>query len=106
MINIIIIDDIKEFDKYILKKELNKVEVQISKSKMISMILIKWFIIIGGNVQIANINYFKDMSSLVLYYPTNFRKLLANTVIQYKLNNKSKSDLHPVDIIKGIKDVI
>ena len=33
------------------------------------------------------------MNSLVLYYPTNFRKLLANTVIQYKLNTKSKSDL-------------
>ena len=98
-----IISDIKEFDKHVLKKELNKVEVADFKkevtdfNKMVSDVLEVMYN--------CYINYFKDMSSLVLYYPTNFRKLLANTVLQYKLNTKSKSDLHPVDIIKGIKDV-
>jgi DNA-directed RNA polymerase II subunit RPB1 len=98
-----LINDIKLFEKLVLKKELNKVEVSDFKKELADF---NKMVIDSLDVMYnCYINYFKDMGSLQLYYPTNFRKLINNTVIQYKLNTKSKSDLHPIDIIKGIKDV-
>ena len=98
-----LINDVSMFEKYVLKKELNKVDISDFKAEVndFNNFVKDSVDIIYGPYS----NYYSNVNELSLFYPIHFRKLLSNTEIQYKLSNKSKSDLHPIHIIKGIKDL-
>jgi len=49
---------------------------------------------------------FTKIKNLVIYYPINFNRLIQNTIKLYKLENVHKSDLHPLEIITEINDLI
>ena len=55
--------------------------------------------------EVAFINYVVDINDVSLFYPIDFKKLMNNTVLQYKLNTKCKTDLHPHTIIQHIKEL-
>jgi len=51
----------------------------------------------------TNFNKIEDK----LHYPINFERLILNTTQLFKLNDTSnKSDLHPIEIINELKDII
>ena len=49
---------------------------------------------------------FNDIKDIKIYYPVNFSRLIRNTVKQFNLENVSKSDIHPIEIIKEIQSLI
>ena len=49
---------------------------------------------------------FSKVSDIEIYYPINFSRLIVNTINQFKLNDVSKSDIHPIEMIKEINDLI
>ena len=49
---------------------------------------------------------FNDIKDIKIYYPVNFSRLIRNTVKQFNLENVSKSDIHPIEIIKEIQNLI
>ncbi len=49
---------------------------------------------------------FTKISDIVVYYPVNFGRLVLNTTKQFKLEDINKSDIHPIEIINTINDLI
>jgi len=49
---------------------------------------------------------FGKIDDTLIYYPVNFNRLILNTVKQFKLTEISKSDIHPIEIINGINELI
>ena len=49
---------------------------------------------------------FNKVDSIEIYYPINFSRLILNTINQFKLNDVSKSDIHPIEMIKEINALI
>lgn len=41
-----------------------------------------------------------------IYYPVNFNRLILNTVKQFKLADVAKSDIHPLEIVQEIQELI
>uniref|UniRef100_A0A6C0F4Q7 DNA-directed RNA polymerase n=1 Tax=viral metagenome TaxID=1070528 RepID=A0A6C0F4Q7_9ZZZZ len=48
----------------------------------------------------------KKIDDVVLYYPINFSRLILTTTKQFNLDDVNKSDIHPIEIIKEIKELI
>ena len=44
--------------------------------------------------------------NVVIYYPINFKRLITNTAKQFKLADIGKSDLHPLEIINEVQNLI
>jgi DNA-directed RNA polymerase II subunit RPB1 len=98
-----LIKDTFNFENYVLKKELNKVdESDFKKSMKEYNQMVKESLKI---IYESFINYVGDINDLLLFYPIDLKKLMNNTVIQYKLNTKCKTDLHPHTIIQKIKEL-
>ncbi len=49
---------------------------------------------------------FNKVDDIEIYYPVNFSRLIINTVSQFKLNDVSKSDIHPIEMIKELNALI
>jgi len=49
---------------------------------------------------------FNKVDSIEIYYPINFSRLITNTINQFKLTDVSKSDIHPIEMIKEINELI
>jgi len=49
---------------------------------------------------------FNIIDNIKIYYPVNFSRLILNTVKQFKLEDGSKSDIHPIEMIKEINELI
>ena len=49
---------------------------------------------------------FNNLADIKLYYPVNFSRLILNTTKQFKLTDVNKSDIHPIEMIKEIQDLI
>jgi DNA-directed RNA polymerase II subunit RPB1 len=49
---------------------------------------------------------FNKIDNTVIYYPVNFKRLILNTVKQFKLANVAKADIHPLEIIKEVNTLI
>ena len=49
---------------------------------------------------------FTKIADIRVYYPVNFGRLIVNTVNQFKLTDVSKSDIHPIEMIKEINELI
>ena len=49
---------------------------------------------------------FTKLSAIEVYYPVNFNRLILNTTKQFKLEDVNKSDIHPIEIINTIHDLI
>ena len=49
---------------------------------------------------------FNKIDDIEIYYPVNFSRLIINTVSQFKLNDVSKSDIHPIEMIKELNSLI
>lgn len=48
----------------------------------------------------------EKLSDIKIYFPINFSRLVLNTVNQFKLNDVAKSDIHPIEIIQELKNLI
>ena len=48
----------------------------------------------------------EKIEDITLRYPVNFNRLIVNTIKQFKLESAGKSDINPVEIIRGIKDLV
>ena len=49
---------------------------------------------------------FSKIDDIKVYYPVNFDRLIVNTINQFNLNDVSKSDIHPIEMINEINDLI
>ena len=49
---------------------------------------------------------FNKIDDIKIYYPVNFKRLLINTMQTFKIDDISKSDLHPIEIIKELYNLI
>ena len=49
---------------------------------------------------------FSKVDDIIIYHPVNFNRLILNTTKQFKLADVSKSDIHPIEIIKEIQELI
>jgi DNA-directed RNA polymerase II subunit RPB1 len=49
---------------------------------------------------------FAKLEDIELYYPINFSRLIMNTTKQFKLDDVNKADIHPIEIINEINDLI
>jgi hypothetical protein len=49
---------------------------------------------------------FSKVDDIIIYHPVNFNRLILNTTKQFKLADVSKADIHPIEIIKEIQELI
>lgn len=49
---------------------------------------------------------FSKIDEIAIYYPVNFSRLIQNTIKQFKLADVSKSDIHPLEIVKELNELI
>jgi len=49
---------------------------------------------------------FNKIEEIVLLFPVNFSRLIINTINQFMLNESSKSDIHPIEMLKEIDELI
>jgi DNA-directed RNA polymerase II subunit RPB1 len=47
-----------------------------------------------------------EKDNVVIYYPVNFNRLILNTSKHFKLADVAKSDIHPLEILHEIKELI
>ena len=96
--------DINDKFDYVIKSELSKMK-KIDNWKKI---------IIDYNSNIENIitdlhkiyTKFNKIDDIKIYYPVNFQRLLLTTSKLFKLDDISKSDLNPIEIIKELNELI
>lgn len=96
--------DVNEKFEYVIKSELTKMK-KIENWKNI---------IINYNTNLENIiteyhkiyTKFNKIEDIKIYYPVNFNRLLLTTNKLFKLDVINKSDLHPIEIIKALDELI
>lgn len=49
---------------------------------------------------------FAKIDDIAIYHPVNFNRLILNTTKQFKLADVNKADIHPIEIILEIRDLI
>jgi hypothetical protein len=49
---------------------------------------------------------FSKIDEIAIYYPVNFSRLIQNTIKQFKLADVAKSDIHPLEIVKELNELI
>jgi DNA-directed RNA polymerase II subunit RPB1 len=49
---------------------------------------------------------FSKIDEVGIYHPVNFNRLILNTTKQFKLADVNKSDIHPIEIINEIQELI
>ncbi len=49
---------------------------------------------------------FNKVDNIKIYYPVNFARLILNTTKQFKLDDANKSDIHPIEMIREINELI
>jgi len=49
---------------------------------------------------------YSKVSDITIYHPVNFNRLILNTTKQFKLADVIQADIHPIEIIKEIQDLI
>lgn len=49
---------------------------------------------------------FTKIDDITIYHPVNFNRLILNTTKQFKLNDVNKADIHPIEIIKELNELI
>jgi DNA-directed RNA polymerase II subunit RPB1 len=96
--------DVNDKFEYVMKSELSKMK-KIENWKKI---------IIDYNKNIETIitdfhniyTKFNKIDDIEIYYPVNFKRLILNTIKTFKLEDIGKSDLHPIEIIKELQELI
>ena len=97
------IDPMEKFE-YVLKSEIDKMKKINGWKTIISDYNKNLF----NMIEIFHNIYtkFNKVSDIKLYFPINFSRLILNTINQFNLGSTSKSDIHPIEIIKEINDLI
>jgi len=49
---------------------------------------------------------FSKVDDITIYHPVNFNRLILNTTKQFKLADVNKADIHPIEILNEVNDLI
>ena len=100
--------DVSEKFDYIMKSELDKMK-KIDKWKTTITDYNKYLeeLITSFHTLYTKFSKIADkVTDIELYYPVNMNRLIKNTINQFKLNDLSKTDIHLIDAINEIHDLI
>jgi len=96
--------DPKDKFEYVLKSEIDKMKKITGWQTIISDYNKNLFNMIEKFHNIYT--KFNKVSDIKLYFPINFSRLILNTINQFNLSNTNKSDIHPIEMIKEINELI
>ena len=96
--------DITDNFEYIQKSEIDKMK-KISNWKTIISDFNKYIDKLVEDFHTLYSKFYKS-NVITIYHPVNFKRLILNTSNHFKLGDINKSDLHPLEIIKEIQDLI